>query len=45
MLGISNPLNKIGLWHNVHAKRKRGESPAQPGDKNYPTDKALRDSQ
>lgn len=25
-----------GLWANVHAKRKRGEAPAKPGDKDYP---------
>ncbi len=39
-----------GLWANIHAKRKRikggsGETKAQPGDKNYPTAKALKDSQ
>lgn len=27
---------KRGLWDNVHAKRKRGEPPAKPGDKDYP---------
>jgi hypothetical protein len=27
---------KKGLWDNIHAKRKRGESPAKKGDKNYP---------
>ena len=27
---------KPGLWANIHAKRKRGESPAKKGDKNYP---------
>ena len=27
---------KKGLWSNIHAKRKRGESPAKKGDKNYP---------
>ena len=27
---------KQGLWANIHAKRKRGESPAKKGDKNYP---------
>ena len=27
---------KKGLWANIHAKRKRGESPAKPGDKGYP---------
>ena len=25
-----------GLWANIHAKRKRGETPAKPGDKDYP---------
>ena len=25
-----------GLWANIHAKRKRGEKPATPGDKEYP---------
>lgn len=27
---------KRGLWDNIHAKRKRGESPAKPGEKGYP---------
>lgn len=27
---------KKGLWANIHAKRKRGERPAKPGDKAYP---------
>ena len=30
------PINKKGLWANIHAKRARGEAPAKPGDKNYP---------
>jgi len=25
-----------GLWANIHAKRKRGERPARPGEKGYP---------
>jgi hypothetical protein len=29
-----------GLWANIHAKRKRGESPAKPGDKDYPDKKS-----
>tara|TARA_R110002020_G_scaffold151174_2_gene328199 strand:- start:473 stop:643 length:171 start_codon:yes stop_codon:yes gene_type:complete len=29
-----------GLWANIRAKRKRGESPAKPGDKDYPTKKS-----
>ena len=32
---ILNEKNK-GLWHNIHAKRKRGEKPAKPGDEDYP---------
>ena len=27
---------KRGLWDNIHAKRKRGERPARPGEKGYP---------
>jgi hypothetical protein len=27
---------KKGLWDNIHAKRKRGESPSKKGDKDYP---------
>ena len=34
-----------GLWANVHAKRARGEEPAKPGDKDYPTAKAIKTSQ
>jgi hypothetical protein len=29
-----------GLWDNIHAKRKRGEKPAKPGDKDYPSKKS-----
>ena len=25
-----------GLWANIHAKRKRGEAPAKPGNEDYP---------
>lgn len=25
-----------GLWHNIRAKRARGERPAKPGEKGYP---------
>tara|TARA_R100001224_G_C3905663_1_gene110094 strand:+ start:25 stop:270 length:246 start_codon:yes stop_codon:yes gene_type:complete len=43
---MKSPLyKKKGLWDNIHAKRRRGESPNKPGDKGYPTDKAIRDSQ
>ena len=28
--------DKKGLWDRIHAKRKRGEKPAKPGDKDYP---------
>ena len=33
--GILDEKSK-GLWHNIHAKRKRGESPSKPGDEDYP---------
>ena len=31
-----------GLWANMHAKKKRGEAPAKKGDKDYPSDDAIR---
>ena len=34
-----------GLWDNIHAKRKRGEKPAKPGDKDYPDAKAWKKAQ
>jgi hypothetical protein len=35
---MSDRIRKLrrGLWDNIHAKRERGEKPAQPGDKAYP---------
>ena len=27
---------KPGLWDRIHAKKKRGETPAKPGDEDYP---------
>jgi len=30
---------KPGLWANIHAKRKRGERPAKPGEEDYPDKK------
>jgi len=30
---------KRGLWHNIRAKRERGERPAKPGEKDYPDSK------
>jgi len=38
MVKLQNLLNEKskGLWHNIHAKRKRGEAPAKPGDEDYP---------
>ena len=38
MIKLKNLLNEKskGLWHNIHAKRKRGEEPAKPGDEDYP---------
>lgn len=34
-----------GLWANIHAKRKRGEPPAKPGDKDYPSKEAIKRAQ
>jgi hypothetical protein len=31
--------DKPGLWANIHAKRKRGEKAAKPGDEDYPDKK------
>jgi hypothetical protein len=45
MLGVSSPLNKRGLWDNIHAKRKRGEKMRKKGDPGAPTDEAIKDSQ
>ena len=38
MIKLKDILNEKskGLWHNIHAKRKRGEAPAKPGDEDYP---------
>ena len=33
---------KKGLYDNIHAKRKRGESPAKPGEKGYPAKAAFK---
>ena len=35
---------KRGLYANIHAKRKRGGSPAKPGSKNYPAADAFEKS-
>lgn len=34
-----------GLWANIHAKRKRGEPPAKPGDKDFPSKEAIKSAQ
>ena len=34
-----SPIKKRGMWDNIHAKRKRGESPAKPGDPDRPSAK------
>jgi hypothetical protein len=41
---------KLGLYHNIHAKRKRiaagsGERMRKPGSKGAPTAKAFKDSE
>jgi hypothetical protein len=38
--GFMNSIEEDGLWANIHAKRKRGEKPSKPGDKDYPNKKA-----
>ena len=35
---------KNGLYANIHAKKKRGESPAKPGDEDYPAKDAFKKS-
>jgi hypothetical protein len=47
---MKSPLEKKGLWDNIHAKRKRikggsGETMRKPGDKGAPSAKDLKDSQ
>jgi len=35
-----SPLSKkLGMWDRIHAKRKRGEAPAKPGDPDRPSAK------
>ena len=36
---MKTPLYEAGMWANIHAKRKRGESPAGPGDPDRPSKK------
>ena len=36
---------KKGLWYNIAQKKKRGEKKAKKGDKDYPTQKAIKASQ
>jgi hypothetical protein len=35
-LELEEGKGKPGLWANIHAKRKRGERPAKPGEEGYP---------
>lgn len=42
---IRNSLMEAGLWDNVHAKRKRGETPAKKGDKDYPDEDSWKAAQ
>lgn len=41
----ASPTKKRGLWDNIHAKRKRGETMRKKGDKGAPTEKAIKESQ
>ena len=36
---------KKGLWYNIAQKKKRGGTKAKKGDKDYPTAKAIKESQ
>jgi len=36
---------KPGLWDNIRKKRARGESPAKPGDEDYPDEKSWKKAQ
>ena len=40
-----SPIDKRGLWDNIHAKRNRGETMRKKGDKGAPTEQAMEDSQ
>jgi len=42
--GIKESVSE-GLWDNVRKKKARGESPAKPGDDEYPDSKAWKDAQ
>ena len=35
-------LGQRGLYANIHAKRKRGERPARPGESDYPAKDAFK---
>ena len=41
----SGPPKKRGLWDNIHAKRRSGETMRKPGDPGAPTEQALKKSQ
>lgn len=40
MCSYNEKLAAIGLWDRIRAKKKRGEKPAKPGDKDYPDAKS-----
>lgn len=39
MSEVKEAAKRKGLWGNIHAKRERGETPAKPGDEDYPDSK------
>ena len=42
----ASPFHKSkGLWANIHAKRKRGETMRKKGDEGAPSEQDLKDSQ
>tara|TARA_R110000851_G_scaffold94758_14_gene205813 strand:+ start:1023 stop:3263 length:2241 start_codon:yes stop_codon:yes gene_type:complete len=38
--GFNESFMEEGLWDNIRKKKERGESPAKPGDKDYPDSKS-----
>ena len=41
---VNEAAGKPGMWANIHAKRKRGEAPAKPGDPDRPSEKEWKDN-
>ena len=41
---VNEAAGKPGMWANIHAKRKRGEAPAKPGDPDRPSEEEWKDN-